>query len=117
MFDLVLNPFTSGLMRRLSDWLQPSRAVSCDGEFGTFWQGPLDPLTYSCVASFPHFGARLRLYGYDSAVELPTGVEWADARDISPNESLVGRYVADGQRSYAKFSNLFRYRMIRKTGL
>lgn len=48
---------------------------------------------------------------------MPPGVEWADARDICPNESLVGRYIADGRRSFAKFSNLFRCRMIRKTRL
>ncbi len=114
---MQVNLLNSSLIQRLRNFLQPSRQRSADGEFATFWQGPLDPLIYSCLASFPHFGARLRLYSYDSACEVPPGVEWADARDICPNESLVGRYIADGQRSFAKFSNLFRYRMIRKTGL
>lgn len=97
-------------------WL-PGRHRSTDGEFGTFWEGQLDPLIYSCLASFPHVGAKLRVYSYDSNCELPPGVELVDARTICRDETLVGRYIADGQRSFAKFANLFRYRMIRKTGL
>jgi hypothetical protein len=114
---LRVNRLHSGWLQGLRDLFQPARSGPCDGEFATFWQGPLDPLTYSCLASFPHFGARLRLYSYDADSDVPPGVEWADARTICPNETLVERYIANGQRSYAKFSNLFRYRMIRKTGL
>jgi hypothetical protein len=97
--------------------LWPWRRARGAAEFGTFWQGPLDPLIYTCLASFPHVGARLRVYSYDGGVDLPPGVEHADARAICPDETLVGRYVADGRPSFAKFTNLFRYRMIRKTGL
>jgi hypothetical protein len=117
MFKWQLNPFDSSLGQRLSDLLLPTLRQVCDGEFGTFWQGPLDPLIYSCMASFPHVGARLRVYSYDPACEVPSGVELADARAICPNETLVGRYIADGKSSLAKFSDLFRYRMIWQTGL
>lgn len=112
-----MNRLHPGWIQRLRSLFQPSRGGQQSGEFATFWQGPLDPLTYSCLASFPHVSARLRLYSYDANCEVPSGVEWADARTICPNETLVERYIANGQRSYAKFSNLFRYRMIRQTGL
>lgn len=117
MFEWRMNFLQSGWAQRLCNLFQSSSERQVAGQFGTFWQGPLDPLTYSCLASFPHFGAQLRMYSYDAEGEVPPGVEWADARTICPNETLVDRYIANGQRSYAKFSNLFRYRMIRKTGL
>ncbi len=117
MFKWHRNPLNTSPAQRLGDWLMPWRRQGTEGEFGTFWQGPLDPLIYTCLASFPHVGARLRVYSYDPACEVPRGVEWVDARTICPNETLVGRYIAEGQRSLAKFSNLFRYRMIRQTGL
>ena len=59
-------------------------------EFATFWHGPLKPLAYSCLASFPHVGARLRVYSYDE-IALPSGVEAADARRICPDPSLLSR--------------------------
>jgi hypothetical protein len=117
MFKWHLNPLNSDAVQRLRDLFPPWRRPSTVGEFGTFWQGPLDPLIYSCMASFPHVGARLRVYSYDPVCEVPSGVELADARAICPNETLVGRYIANGRQSFAKFSNLFRYRMIRQTGL
>lgn len=85
-------------------------------QFATFWHGPLDALTYACMASFPHFGAGLRVYSYDDALAPPPGVERADARAICPDESLVGRYIAAGKPSIATFADMFRYRMIRETG-
>jgi len=117
MFKWPRNPLNSDPVQHLSAFFLPRRHRSTDGEFGTFWQGPLDPLIYSCLASFPHVGAKLRVYSYDSNCELPPGVELVDARTICRDETLVGWYIADGQRSFAKFANLFRYRMIRQTGL
>ena len=84
--------------------------------FATFWHGPLDALTSACLASFPHFGAPLRVYTYDDALILPAGVERADARLVCPDETLVGRYIAAGRPSIATFADMFRYRMIRETG-
>jgi hypothetical protein len=85
--------------------------------FGTFWHGPLDPLSWACLASFSAAGLELRLYAFEAPADPPPGVEVADAREIEPDASLVGRYIALGKVSYSKFSNLFRYRMIQRTGL
>jgi hypothetical protein len=82
----------------------------------TFWHGPLDALTYACLASFAHFGARLRVYAYDRELATPPGVERADARLICPDETLPHRYYAGGKPSIATFADMFRYRMIRETG-
>jgi len=85
-------------------------------DFVSFWHGPIDGLTYGCLASFPYYGARLRLYSYDASIQIPPGIELADAREICPDTSLTGRYIADGKVEYAKFSNLFRYLLIKQTG-
>jgi len=82
----------------------------------SFWQGPLDGITYGCLATFPYHGARLRLYAYDE-IAVPPGIDLADAREICPDVSLVRRYIADGKVEFSKFSNLFRYLLIRETGL
>jgi hypothetical protein len=86
-------------------------------EFASFWQGPMDGITYGCLASFPYYGARLRLYSYSNELNLPPGIELVDAREICADESLVGRYVADNEAEPAKFSNLFRYLLLRKTDI
>ncbi len=85
-------------------------------EFATFWRGPLDAVTYGCMASFAHFGAALRVYSYDDELDAPRGVEWADARRIFPDESRLGRYIVQGKPSIATFADMFRYKMIRETG-
>lgn len=85
-------------------------------EFATFWHGPLNPIAYSCLASFAHAGARLRVYSYDESIDAPRGVELADARQICPDQSLLRRYVAGGKPSLAKFADLFRYVLIQQTG-
>jgi hypothetical protein len=85
-------------------------------QFATFWHGPLDALTYGCMASFVYFGARLRLYSYDLRLAPPPSVELADARRICPDETLVSRYIAAGKPSIATFADMFRYQMIRETG-
>ncbi len=84
-------------------------------EFATFWQGPVDPLTYTCLASFPHHGIRLRLYSYDPEIEVPKGIEVCDARLIVPDETRMRRYLVNGRPSLARFANSFRYEMIRLT--
>ena len=64
-------------------------------EFATFWHGPLDPIAYSCLASFAACRARtFSVYSYDDGIDLPPGVEWADARRICPDQSLLSRYLA-----------------------
>jgi hypothetical protein len=85
-------------------------------EFATFWHGPLNPLAYSCLASFAHVGADLRVYSYDDAIDPPPGVGVADARLICPDRSLLSRYLVAGKPSLATFADFFRYRMIQETG-
>jgi hypothetical protein len=85
-------------------------------EFATFWHGPLNAIAYSCLASFPHVGAGLRLYSYDDRIDAPPGVDLADARQICPDPSLLSRYIAAGKPSLAKFADMFRYKLIRDTG-
>jgi hypothetical protein len=86
-------------------------------EFASFWHGgPLNPLAYACLASFPRAEAPIRLYSYDLGVEVPPGVRLADARSVSPDESLARRFTVAGKPSMATFADFFRYRMIRETG-
>ena len=93
-------------------------AAPDDGAFASFWHGgPLHPFAYACLASFPAEGAKLSLYSYDPRLEVPPDVRLADARTICPDEALVSRYLADGKPSIAAFADMFRYRMIRETGL
>ena len=100
------------LLTRLTGLIRRAKAP----DFVSFWHGPLDALTYACLASFPYRGARLRLYCYDDTIQAPPGIDLADAREICPDPSLVGRYIADGKVEFSKFSNLFRYLLIQKTG-
>jgi hypothetical protein len=91
--------------------------VNTSCEFASFWHGgPLNPFAYACLASFPQADADIRLYSYDDRLEVPPGVRLEDARSVSPDESLVYRYIVDGRPSLATFADLFRYRMIRETG-
>jgi hypothetical protein len=85
-------------------------------EFGSFWYGPLNPFAYACLASFPQAGVSLRLFTYDENLELPRRVAHADARTICPDESLIGRFIANGKPSIATFADMFRYRMMQQTG-
>ena len=85
-------------------------------ELVSFWHGPIDGLTYGCLASFPYRGTRLRVYCYDDNIQVPPGIDLADAREICADTSLVGRYIADGKVEFSKFSNLFRYLVIQQTG-
>jgi hypothetical protein len=85
-------------------------------EFATFWHGRLNPFAYACLSSFARAGASLRVFTYDPQLELPPGVRHADARTICPDESLTGRFIANGKPSLATFADMFRYRMMRQTG-
>jgi hypothetical protein len=94
-----------------------ARCPSADGcEFASFWHGTLNPFAYACLASFAGAGAKLRVFSYDPLLDLPPGVRLEDARTICPDESLIGRFIANGKPSLATFADFFRYRMIRDTG-
>jgi hypothetical protein len=95
------------------NWLS---AVGPAPPFVTFWHGPLDPITYTCLATFPRRGIGLRVYSYDPKIELPGGVQRADARRIVPDETLLDRYKVGGRASASIFSDYFRYMAISRTG-
>ena len=80
--------------------------------FATFWQGPLNALVYSCLASFPAASARLILYAYEDVGDAPKGIEIRDAREICSDPSLTERYLVEGKCSLATFSDRFRYEMM-----
>ncbi|MBV8593822.1 MAG: hypothetical protein JOZ27_05945 [Caulobacteraceae bacterium] len=90
--------------------------MSAHAGFASFWHGPLNPFAWACLSSFPRAGARLTLYSYDTALEVPEGVLLEDARKICPDETLVHRFPVAGKPSIATFSDMFRYTMIHKTG-
>ena len=98
------------MMRRLLDRVRGTE------DFATFWHGPLDPITYTCLASFPFHGVPLRLYCYQPPEKVPDGVTLIDAHEIIADEGMLQRYVVRGKPSLSKFSNYFRYRLIQKTG-
>jgi hypothetical protein len=74
----------------------------------------MDPIIYTCLASFPFHGATLRLYSYDADIDVPAGVIIEDARDVIADETLVDRFMVNGRTSYSKFSNYFRYSLLRQ---
>lgn len=78
------------------------------------WIGPhLGELAAACLRSFVRAGHRVILHTYE---ELPdahrAGVEVADASKVLPRERVF-RHVRTG--SYAMFSNLFRYEILRRS--
>jgi hypothetical protein len=81
--------------------------------FGALWVGkPLSKIEQLCLASFVYHGHSVTLYVYDKDMAVPAGVVKKDANDIIPESKL---FVVDN--SYGPFADMFRYEMIRKTGL
>ena len=81
--------------------------------FGSLWVGgPLTKIQEISLASFVFYGHDITLYVYDDSIVVPKGVKKANARDILPEDMLFK--VED---SYAAFSDIFRYNMIKKTGI
>lgn len=85
------------------------------GPFATFWHGPFNATAYACLASFPAFGARVKIYTYMDDLDAPSGVEVVDARRIVPDETELRRYFAGGKPSLAIFSDRFRYSLLEQT--
>jgi hypothetical protein len=78
----------------------------------SLWVGSQLSLAHKiAISSFIYHGHNVKIYVYDKSIEVPSGVEKADANTII-KESLVFRHYD----SYAAFSDLFRYAMIAKTG-
>ncbi len=85
-------------------------------EVRAFWTGPaLSPYEELSLRSLVAGGARTLLYSTNMALRVPEGVELVDAREILSGQ--VHRFTfADGVRSPALHSDLFRYLAIRQFG-
>lgn len=82
-------------------------------EFGSLWVGrPLSKIEQTCLASFIANGHLFTLFVYDLNLEVPKGIVKKNANQII-DESEV--FMVDN--SYGPFADMFRYRMIQKTGL
>lgn len=80
--------------------------------FASLWVGgPLTSIQIMCLSSFVYYGKNISLYVYDLDLIVPKGVIKKDARDIVP-ETQVFKFMD----SYAPFADIFRYKMIQKTG-
>ena len=76
------------------------------------WIGSeLGPIQAACLRSFLRAGHRTRLHCYRKPVDVPKGVELADAGALLPESQLI-RHKESG--SYALFSDLLRYRILRE---
>lgn len=82
-------------------------------EFGSLWVGrPLSKIEQTCLASFVYHNHSMTLFVYDMDLVVPNGVVKQDARMILPEDRI---FKTDN--SYGPFADMFRYKMIQKTGL
>jgi hypothetical protein len=81
--------------------------------FGSLWVGnPLSKVEQTALASFIYYGHSFTLFVYDMSMRVPNGVVKADANKIIPESEIF-----KVQNSYGPFADMFRYTMIKKTGL
>lgn len=81
--------------------------------FGSLWIGnPLSKVEQTALASFIFYGHSFTLFVYDMNIKVPKGVVKQDANKIIP-ESEIFKI----QNSYGPFADMFRYKMIKQTGL
>ncbi len=82
-------------------------------DFGSLWIGnPLSKVEQTALASFIYYGHSFTLFVYDMGMKVPNGVVKADANIIIPESEIF-----KVQNSYGPFADMFRYTMIKKTGL
>lgn len=81
--------------------------------FGSLWVGrPLNKIEITCLSSFIYHGHNFKLFVYDMDLKVPAGIEKIDANDIITKDKI---FKIDN--SYGPFADMFRYKMIQKTGL
>ena len=81
---------------------------------GSLWIGSdLSLLEATCINSFLKAGYEYYLYVYDNIKNIPDGVIVKDGNDILDK----GDIFTYNNKSYSAFSNLFRFTMIKKTGI
>lgn len=81
--------------------------------FGSLWIGnPLSKVEQTALASIIYHGHSIKLFVYDMNLEVPKGVAKVDANILMPES-----HIFKVQNSYGPFADLFRYKMIKETGL
>ena len=81
--------------------------------FGSLWVGnPLSKVEQTALASFIYHKHSFTLFVYDMNMKVPDGVIKEDANKIIPESEIF-----KVQNSYGPFADMFRYTMIKKTGL
>ena len=96
--------------------MQSSNSVTPREEVRTFWTGPV--LSYYEILSLKSLvatGARVFVYSYEKDLNVPDGVELVDADDILSGEVHEFRH-ANGDKSLALHSDLFRYAALQRYG-
>ena len=82
-------------------------------DFGSLWIGnPLSKVEQTALASFIYYKHSFTLFVYDMDLKVPKGVVKEDARKIIPESEIF-----KVEESYGPFADMFRYTMIKKTGL
>lgn len=82
----------------------------------TFWIGPpLSQYEILSLKSFAATGAHVVLYSDQNDLAVPDGVELRDAAEVLPGDVDIFRY-ANGEISWARHSDLFRYIMLERFG-
>jgi hypothetical protein len=78
------------------------------------WIGTeLSTMELLSIASFLLNGHEYHLYVYDDVKNVPRGTSVKDAREILPSAKI---FLYTEQRSYAGFSNFFRYKLLLERG-
>lgn len=81
-----------------------------------FWHGaPFSIYERLSARSFARFGHRVHVYSYDK-LDLPEGVEWRNAAEILPRESVFTYQHGIGKGSLAAFADIFRYKLLQDRG-
>lgn len=81
--------------------------------FGSLWIGnPLTKVEQTALSSFIYHNHDFTLFVYDLNLKVPKGIKKEDANKII-SESEIFKI----QNSYGPFADMFRYTMIKKTGL
>lgn len=82
-------------------------------DFGSLWIGnPLSKVEQTALASFIYHKHTFTLFVYDMSLKVPHGVIKENANKIIPESEIF-----KVQNSYGPFADMFRYKMIKETGL
>lgn len=82
-------------------------------DFGSLWIGnPLSKVEQTALASFIYHGHTFTLFVYDMQLKVPKGIIKENANKIIPESEIF-----KVQNSYGPFADMFRYKMIKETGL